>query len=671
MSQLAAGMSPRFTGANGVLGALVTDEFDGGDHDRTRPVWRGSLWVGTAGAALIAAFFALPTGGLAQTLVFVLAAFAAPAVLALRLGREGLLGARPWVYLVAGSGMYALATSVWALMPLATGQQLPFPSPVDGGYFLSYLLCSVFLVGLLHRRHRRWRDPWRRSAIGLVDAAIFALATAAIFWATQVRARPSDPDVADLTDATALGYPLLTAAMAGLVIWLAISGRKRSTVQWLLLVWAVGELIGDVGYSYLSATGGFYYGHPISVMWLLSYVALGALASHPDLLGVTDGDDDWALVGPRLWAPLGAVLVPLGLGLVADSLALDILTGVAVVLAIARLRLISGDLAKAHRVTADLDDRNHRLEHESLHDGLTGLPNRSLFTAQLELAWAHHQRHGRGLVVLNIDLDGFKLVNDRYGHQAGDELLVEAAERMRRCLRDSDTCARLGGDEFASVLPEADLHQARKVAKRLQGELTAPLIIGDNPISLQASIGIAAADPRQDGPDELLHEADLAMYAAKAAGTGRYAVYVPGLEATSHVTLTGVVSREARGWADYVRRLRLEIDDRKLSGEISRHTRAPAGIHRTLEQLLTMIDRLDTDADEATLALPRQPDLEEFVYHHTAVQHWADALVAQDVLATRRTPLADRFWRQLERQALPASDPSNSRSDGPCSLSGS
>lgn len=169
------------------------------------------------------------------------------------------------------------------------------------------------------------------------------------------------------------------------------------------------------------------------------------------------------------------------------------------------------------------------IEYRAFHDGLTGLANRSLFMDRLEHALVARDRSNITTTVLYADLDGFKAVNDRHGHHAGDQLLVEAARRLRRCARDSDTLARLGGDEFGMILPEATVDEARKIAERIHRELAVPLMVGDEPQRIALSIGIAQATGQ--GCDELLREADTAMYAAKAAGKGRHETYVPGIMA--------------------------------------------------------------------------------------------------------------------------------------------
>lgn len=177
-----------------------------------------------------------------------------------------------------------------------------------------------------------------------------------------------------------------------------------------------------------------------------------------------------------------------------------------------------------------------QLQHNAEHDPLTDLPNRALFTQRVQQAISGRRASDRGTAVLFIDLDGFKAVNDTIGHQAGDELLVEAARRLQAAVRHGDTAARLGGDEFAALIVgdgtrdrTARERHILELADRLRMTLSQPYDIDGNDVRVAASIGVAFAEPGL-GAGELLRNADLAMYRAKAGGKGRVELYVPQMQ---------------------------------------------------------------------------------------------------------------------------------------------
>lgn len=171
--------------------------------------------------------------------------------------------------------------------------------------------------------------------------------------------------------------------------------------------------------------------------------------------------------------------------------------------------------------------RTEQLEYQALHDSLTDLPNRTLFTDRLAQAILTAQREHRRLAVLILDLNRFKEVNDTLGHPLGDALLQQLGPRLAAQLRESDTLARLGGDEFAVVLPTADDEQgAALAASRILQALREPFTVDGRKLSVGGSIGVALAPDDGLDPVSLLRRADTAMYAAKRAGTG-FAIYSP------------------------------------------------------------------------------------------------------------------------------------------------
>ncbi|MFE3558008.1 putative bifunctional diguanylate cyclase/phosphodiesterase [Streptomyces sp. NPDC059193] len=178
-----------------------------------------------------------------------------------------------------------------------------------------------------------------------------------------------------------------------------------------------------------------------------------------------------------------------------------------------------------------------QLQHSAEHDPLTDLPNRALFTRRVRQALTGRRAGDHSSAVLFIDLDGFKAVNDTIGHQAGDELLIEAARRLQDSVRAGDTAARLGGDEFAALIlgdgsrdRSAREYQVHEIADRLRTTLSQPYRIAGSEVRVAASIGVAFADPGIT-PSDLMRNADLAMYRAKAGGKDRVELYAPQMQA--------------------------------------------------------------------------------------------------------------------------------------------
>ncbi|QRM33454.1 bifunctional diguanylate cyclase/phosphodiesterase [Microvirga sp. VF16] len=186
-------------------------------------------------------------------------------------------------------------------------------------------------------------------------------------------------------------------------------------------------------------------------------------------------------------------------------------------------------LERAHK---DLHALTGHLAHAARHDALTGLANRVLFQEQLETHLGRWRQERLRFAVLCLDLDRFKSVNDTLGHEIGDALLKIVADRLRNCLRDSDTVARLGGDEFA-ILQEipGGLEPCMALARHIVGQLSAPYSVDGREIVIGVSIGIAAVEADIVSSDQMLKRADLALYAAKSQGRGLFCSFEPSMEA--------------------------------------------------------------------------------------------------------------------------------------------
>jgi Amt family ammonium transporter len=182
------------------------------------------------------------------------------------------------------------------------------------------------------------------------------------------------------------------------------------------------------------------------------------------------------------------------------------------------------DIRRQKKVEAEL-------QHSALHDSLTGLANRVLFVDRLQLVMIRQQRRPeRRFAILFLDLDRFKQVNDTLGHEGGDALLLRITERLKGCLRPHDSIARFGGDEFAVLLDEVQVAaDAERVAERIQTAVREPVTLGGHEVQVSASIGIALGATEYATPEQIMRDADFAMYRAKANGKARHEVFDSGM----------------------------------------------------------------------------------------------------------------------------------------------
>ena len=208
---------------------------------------------------------------------------------------------------------------------------------------------------------------------------------------------------------------------------------------------------------------------------------------------------------------------------------------VVLLLVLAALWRMSHKLLQSHRREVDARIAHAKqVEYLAFHDSLTGLPNRSLFTQLLQQSISQAQRYHHKLAVLFLDLDRFKAINDTLGHEAGDTLLKDVADRLRNCVRESDTVSRLGGDEFVVLLPELkDESHCANVAQKMVNAVALPFHLCDQEFRVTVSIGISCYPEDGEDQETLTKHADVAMYHAKENGKNNYQVYSEQLHAES------------------------------------------------------------------------------------------------------------------------------------------
>lgn len=286
-----------------------------------------------------------------------------------------------------------------------------------------------------------------------------------------------------------------------------------------------------------------------------------------------------------------------------------------------------------------------QLKHEALHDALTGLPNRASMLTRLSLA-LHRYREDRSRIfaVLFLDLDRFKVVNDSVGHLVGDDLLIEAGRRISSCMRAPDSVARLGGDEFTILLEDINgAEDATHVAMRVLASLVDPIRIGDKEIYTSASIGIALSDPRYSSAEELLRDADVAMYRAKSRGRQRYEIFDQTLhEQALHVLDLESDLRRAIARREFMPFFQpiVELGDGRILGYEAllrwqhgeRGLMAPADFLAIAEESGS-IELIDWQIYERVLAsVPQLADPSHYVAINVSARHFRSPYLAERLL---------------------------------------
>ncbi|AEV84554.1 putative signaling protein [Actinoplanes sp. SE50] len=432
-----------------------------------------------------------------------------------RIARRGAAsadGRRFWTQIAIGT---ALVTPGACLINAVNTGALPAAAAVLVVAVSFIAVALLLMIGALLRLPVADRARGQAVRLGL-DAATIMVVAATVLWEYQVRPMiGSDPQLRTVigpllvcaicmgavlavvklmlagTDAVsvrslqALGLLVLIGALASALTrilehdarWLGV-GPLISTVEGVLVVVAAGQPPAAAGAA----------ADRRSTFSVMPYVAVGVIDSLL-LIHTLNGRQNTAMV-------IGSVLVTV---------------------------VVVGRQIIAFRDNTHLIDslREHRrmLQHQATHDPLTGLANRALFYEDVSAACAQHDA-----TVLLLDLDGFKPVNDTFGHAAGDALLVEVGRRLRDTAAQAQRVARLGGDEFAVLLPSSDQDTARTAADRIIAALRPPIATHGVTLPVRMSIGIAVYTDGDDA-ESLIRHADLAMYEAKAAGKNRHATY--------------------------------------------------------------------------------------------------------------------------------------------------
>ena len=433
----------------------------------------------------------------------------------------------PWVILTVGVGLLWVGDAGWFSYAL-NGEEAPFPSLLDASYLAGYMAIVVGVVSMFRGR----RSSGDRGS--LIDAAILTCGIGTLVWVFLMAPLLGDASLDPLGTLVALAYPLTDVLLIGVVASLLFQTARRGPAFRLLLGYLVLYSVTDFIYG-IQVLEGTYVGGWQDVGWILGIFMLAAAALHPSMLELVPpttqpepklGRARLALLGLAcLLAPTAFVVQQMRGG----SADLGVIVAGWVILFLLVLVRLSLTVDSLRSTLRERHDLQVELEFRALHDGLTGLANRHLFGERLHDA-LHDGRDRVG--ILFIDLDDFKTVNDTLGHEAGDDLLVSVAARIRSSIRPTDLAARLGGDEFAILLVGvADEATAQAAAERVLDALRRPIQVHGTDHVASASIGVAVGSAPQFDASQLMRNADIAMYLAKGQGKHQVQLYQPELHA--------------------------------------------------------------------------------------------------------------------------------------------
>jgi diguanylate cyclase (GGDEF)-like protein len=417
-----------------------------------------------------------------------------------------------WPFMSAAALLFLVGVVV---RPLVVSE----PLIADAFTVPGYVLLVVFFGMLLRSRG----SIARHSVLdGLMVCLAGGLASALLLAApaAAIADRPAIESV------LAGLYPLFDVVLLALVVNLTFTVRIWPVSLATLVAGMALIVVGDLAYAIIGVSGKTYSSPLLDVPFLLAYVLLGVTALHPSVidLGRANRHPVQAWSWRRMTLLVPAVSTPFVLLVVVggDSPEYRALIG-ACGLAIVALLLLRAVTAVQAQVAAQLHS-----EHQAMHDPLTGLPNRRMISSEIErLLGAVPPPDPRRIWVSFLDLDGFKWVNDSWGHDTGDQLVIEVAARLRAAIPAGTMLARVGGDEFL-VAYLGDEQGALRLVDVIQGCFARPLAVRDTEMVISASIGIAHA-PGDTAPamtaQALLRDADTAMYRSKAEGPGRATIF--------------------------------------------------------------------------------------------------------------------------------------------------
>jgi diguanylate cyclase (GGDEF)-like protein len=453
-------------------------------------------------------------------------------------------GAQRWWRMLFALGMlgWSAGQLVWSWYQLFGGEGLPSPSLADVGYLTlpGFALAGLFVLARARERpdaQRLLPGRWNAhfGAAVVLDGLVVIGSLFILTWTAALGAvvQATGPDA--LAWAVAIAYPLSDLLLVVVAVLLVVFDRVDRPYRANLLLLAAGIVAlacSDSIFAYLVSIGaesmkpwadaGFVLG-PL----LIAYALLATPSRRPGE-NQTVPVDWWRLVLPYVPVAAVAMLISIQLLYGEGPDAVEVSVGVFVIFLVLARQLLS--LLDNRLLLRRVYEGQQQLAHQAYHDPLTNLANRTLFADRLDRALSMGAGTGGSLVLIFVDLDDFKEVNDQFGHAGGDVVLHAVGQRLLGCVRSSDTVARLGGDEFA-VLLEGEVDAPQAVADRIRSALRRPFAVHGTQVAVRASMGLVVLDPAEPlvTSDILLGRADTSMYEGKRLGKDTTVVYRPSL----------------------------------------------------------------------------------------------------------------------------------------------
>lgn len=437
-----------------------------------------------------------------QMITFLIVSFATVPATVYGLRRTPVHDRTPWMFMLAALITLNLDNLTWYYYVYFLEWPTADGTVADLFATLGHIFMLLGAVSIVARRGRN-------DIGGMIDVSIVSMAAGGLLWDIVLLPHMQETSASTVAQLSLCVDVFVLTGVLGALTRLLSTAREFLPALWFLIGALVTSLSGNIAVALTidPQTGA----RPVwtDLFFMAAYTALGLTGldrSASRLLSPGPDPTDDLSAGRLAFLGVALAAVPIFgggrqlLGYEVDGLLLAIGAAAITPLVMIRIGRLSQQRARAERA----------LLHEASHDALTGLANRREFTRRLGGVLAE----GRQLVVLFCDLDGFKAVNDRLGHAAGDELLREVGARLRACVREGDLVSRFGGDEFLILCPDAEAWDAKELCRRIDLAMTRPVDLSGEAVYVGASIGAVTGDGSEE-PGQLMHQADAAMYEAK------------------------------------------------------------------------------------------------------------------------------------------------------------